>query len=194
MICRDADGGRNIEIGMRWDQAALALGIVLPAVIETGDPVRRARTRNSAACRDAGNDPPTRAPFPSVSRHMQSSMIEQPRAGGAAGFEAIGQRHRIPARAECHGRLRGIPALTRNRSSHAGNDQAPGSRSDPSCRRARRRRRDSSSPDNGNFDAFRCDRSYPRAQRQPFGAMTDKFEKAVGSKSSVKNERGGLVH
>ena len=45
----------------------------------------------------------------------------------------------------------------------------------------------------GNFDAIRCDHSYAGAQRQPLGAMADKFEKAFDPKSSVKNESGDLV-
>jgi hypothetical protein len=47
---------------------------------------------------------------------------------------------------------------------------------------------------NGHFDAVRRNRSYSCTQRQPLGAVADKFEKAFGLKSSVKNDRGDLVH
>jgi hypothetical protein len=50
------------------------------------------------------------------------------------------------------------------------------------------------SASDGNFDAVRRDHFYASAQRQPLGAMADKFEKAFGPKSSAKNHSGDAGH
>src|SRR5690606_24527139 len=97
----DLDGIRRRQLGVGGDVAALAGGVVVPAVVEAGDLVaaHEAEGEPHAAMR-AAVLPDMGGPVPVAPHH--DLLIEKAGAGRGGMLKPLGYRDRIPSGVRCH--------------------------------------------------------------------------------------------
>ena len=183
----------GVRCGMGRNVAALAGGVVVPAVIEAGDVVaaHEAEAEPHAAVR-AAVLPDMRGAVGVAPDHDLAA--EQMRAVRGSGLDAGGERHRVPDAVAPSSHVTHLRRCHRPRPVRRSRNVEDQAVDRPEAAGHLEGVDEVGLAAHGHLDAAWADRAEPMLQREAPGAVGDELGKALGPEAADKHKRNGIPH